>query len=131
MVLWALIAIASVAGAWLLGHFAWNYGLGSLGPEARLYAKMTRLGWLGGIGRKSDQTPTGVCRPHGQDLVPSVSDGASLIAWAYAAVRYGTVEEDEERQEAVEEAWNSIRFSLFRRIFGQFGASARAQPETE
>ncbi len=128
--LWALIAIASVAGVWLLGHYVWNYGLGSLGPEARLYGKMTRLGWLGGIGRKADQTPMEYAAQMGS-LVPGVRDGASLIAWAYASVRYGAVEEDEERQEAVEEAWNSIRFSLFRRIFGQFGASARAEPETE
>ncbi len=128
--MWALIAIASAVGGWLLGHFVWNYGLGSLGPEARLYGKMTRLGWLGGIGRKSDQTPMEYAGRIG-GLVPGVSDGAYLIAWAYAAVRYGTVEEDEERQAAVEEAWKSIRFGLFRRIFGQFGSSARAQPETE
>lgn len=129
-VLWALVALAAVIGAWLLGHFVWNYGLGSLGPEARLYGKMTRLGWLGGIGRKSDQTPLEYAA-HMGSLVPNVRDGASLIAWAYASVRYGTVEEDEERQAAVQEAWNSIRFSLFRRVFGQFGTSARAQPEAE
>ena len=128
--LWALIALACVAGAWLLGHFAWNFGLGSMGPEARLYAKMTRLGWLGGIGRKPDQTPLEYAA-HLSRLVPSVSDGASLIAWAYAAVRYGSGDEDEERQEAVAEAWNSIKFGLFRRIFGQFGSSARAQSEVE
>ncbi len=128
--LWVLIAIAAVAGAWLLGHFVWNFGLGSLGPEARLYAKMTRLGWLGGIGRKPDQTPLEYAA-HMGSLVPNVSDGASLIAWAYAAVRYGSGDEDEERQAAVAEAWNSIKFSLFRRIFGQFGAGARAQPEAE
>ena len=128
--LWALIAVASVVAAWLLGHFVWNYGLGSLGPEARLYAKMTRLGWLGGIGRKSDQTPLEYAARMGS-LVPSVSEGASLIAWAYASVRYGTVTEDEERQAAVEEAWDAIKFSLFRRIFGQFGTSARAQTEAE
>ena len=128
--LWVLIALACVAGAWLLGHFVWNFGLGSMGPEARLYAKMTRLGWLGGIGRKPDQTPLEYAA-HLSRLVPSVSDGASLIAWAYAAVRYGSGDEDEERQEAVAEAWNSIKFGLFRRIFGQFGSSARAQSEVE
>lgn len=128
--LWALIALAGVAGAWLLGHFVWNFGLGSMGPESRLYTKMTRLGWLGGIGRKPDQTPLEYAAHLGR-LVPSVSDGASLIAWAYAAVRYGSGDEDEERQEAVAEAWNSIKFGLFRRIFGQFGSSARAQSEVE
>ena len=129
-VLWVLISVASVVGAWLLGYLAWNFGLGSLGPEARLYAKMTRLGWLGGIGRKPDQTPLEYASQMGA-LVPGVSDGASLIAWAYAAVRYGSGDEDEERQASASEAWSSIRFSLIRRIFGQFGPSAPGQPETE
>ncbi len=128
--LWGLVAIATVAAAWLLGHFVWNFGLGSLGPEARMYAKMTRLGWLGGIGRKADQTPLEYAAHMGR-LVPAVSEGAGLIAWAYAAVRYGTVKEDEERQAAVEEAWASIKFRLFRRIFGQFGAIGRPQAEAE
>ena len=128
--LWALTAIAALAGVWLLGYFAWNFGLGPLAPEARMYAKMTRLGWLGGIGRSPDQTPMEYAAKVGR-LVPSVHEGASLIAWAYAAVRYGSAEEDEERQTAVADAWKSIRFSLFRRIVGRFGSAAQAQPQTE
>ncbi len=127
-VLWALIAIGSLFALWLLGNLAWNFGLGSLGPEAKLYAKLTRLGWLGGIGRRPYQTPMEYASQVGQ-VVPTVHGGASLIAWAYAAVRYGSADEDEERQAAVTEAWKSIRFSLVRRIFGRFGASAQAQTE--
>ena len=125
---WTLIAVASLFALWLLGHLAWNFGLGSLGPEAKLYAKLTRLGWLGGIGRRANQTPMEYAA-HVGHLVPSVQSGASLIAWAYAAVRYGSADEDEERQAAVMEAWRSIRFSLARRIFGRFTASAQAQTE--
>ena len=126
--MWALLVIASIFALWLLGYLAWNFGLGSLGPEARLYAKLTRLGWLGGIGRRSNQTPMEYAAHVGR-LVPSAHDGASLIAWAYAAVRYGSADEDEERQVAVSEAWKAIRFSMVRRIFGRFGASAQAQTE--
>ena len=127
-VMWALVAIASIVGLWLLCYLAWNFGLGSLSPEARLYAKLTRLGWLGGIGRRPYQTPMEYAAQVGQ-TVPAVREGATLIAWAYAAVRYGSADEDEERQTAVTEAWKAIRFSLVRRIFGQFGA--RPQPQTE
>ena len=76
--MWALLVIASIFALWLLGYLAWNFGLGSLGPEARLYAKLTRLGWLGGIGRRSNQTPMEYAAHVGR-LVPSAHDGASLI----------------------------------------------------
>ena len=127
-VMWTLIAVASLFALWLLGYLAWNFGLGSLGPEAKLYAKLTRLGWLGGIGRRPNQTPMEYAA-HVGHLVPSVQGGASLIAWAYATVRYGSADEDEERQAAVMEAWRSIRFNMARRIFGRFTASPQAQTE--
>ena len=127
-VIWALIATAAMAAVWLLGYMAWNFGLGPLGPEAKLYAKLTRLGWLGGVGRRPNQTPMEYAAHVGL-LVPSVHDGASLIAWAYASVRYGSSDEDEERQVAVSEAWKSIRLRLVRRIFGRFSSSGQVQAE--
>ncbi len=126
-VMWALIVIASIIALWLLGYLAWNFGLGPLGPEARLYAKLTRLGWLGGIGRRPNQTPMEYAAQIGR-LVPSAHDGATLIAWAYSSVRYGSAEDDDERQAAISETWKSIRLSMVRRIFGRFSAGARAQP---
>ena len=127
-VMWALIAIASLIALWLLGYLAWNFGLGPLGPEARMYAKLTRLGWLGGIGRSPNQTPMEYAAHVGR-LVPSAHDGATLIAWAYSSVRYGSAEDDDQRQAAISETWKSIRLSLVRRIFGRFSAGAQAQPE--
>ena len=127
-VIWALIATAAMAAVWLLGYMAWNFGLGPLGPEAKLYAKLTRLGWLGGVGRRPNQTPMEYAAHVGL-LVPNVHDGASLIAWAYASVRYGSSDEDEERQVAVSEAWKSIRLRLVRRIFGRFSSSEQVQAE--
>ena len=126
-VMWALIVIASIIAPWLLGYLAWNYGLGPLGPEARLYAKLTRLGWLGGIGRRPNQTPMEYAAQIGR-LVHSAHDGATLIAWAYSSVRYGSAEDDDERQAAISETWKSIRLSMVRRIFGRFSTGARAQP---
>lgn len=126
-VMWALIVIASIIALWLLGYLAWNFGLGPLGPEARLYAKLTRLGWLGGIGRRPNQTPMEYAAQIGR-LVPSAYDGATLIAWAYSSVRYGSAEDDDERQAAISETWKSIRLSMVRRIFGRFSTGARAQP---
>ncbi len=126
-VMWALIVIASIIALWLLGYLAWNFGLGPLGPEARLYAKLTRLGWLGGIGRRPNQTPMEYAAQIGR-LVHSAHDGATLIAWAYSSVRYGSAEDDDERQAAISETWKSVRLSMVRRIFGRFSTGARAQP---
>ena len=125
---WALLAIALVAGAWLIGYLLWNMGLRSLKPEARLYAKMTRLGWLAGAGRRPHQTPLEYGRRIGQ-LVPSASDGAMTIAFAFAAARYGSADMDDDALDELSDAWRSIRFGLARRVFGRFVPSSQSSQE--
>ena len=94
-----LIPIAVVLGSagalWLVWSFIWNFGLGPLGPEAKLYAKLTRLGWLAGIGRRLGQTPIEYGRLV-SDTLPSVSEGAEKIAMSYAVHRYGNRASDAE-----------------------------------
>ena len=127
---WVLLAIAVVAGVWLIGYLLWNMGLRSLRPEAQLYAKMTRLGWLAGAGRRPHQTPLEYGQRIGQ-LVPSANDGAMTIAFAFAASRYGASEADDEALDELSDAWRSIRFGLARRVFGRFVPSSQSSPSPQ
>ncbi len=109
-------ALGSAAALWLVWSFIWNFGLGPLGPEAKLYAKLTRLGWLAGVGRRRGQTPIEYGHVVGE-TVPSVSEGAEKIAASYAVHRYGNRTSTEESIQEVTDAWKSIRLRLVGRVF--------------
>ena len=115
-----LIPIAAVLGTggavWLLWSFIWNFGLGPLGPEAKLYAKLTRLGRLAGVRRHRGQTPI----EYGSlvaSTIPSVSEGAEKITTSYAVHRYGNRESTEESVQDILESWKGIRLKLVGRVF--------------
>lgn len=108
-------AVAAVV-AWLLWMAAWNFGLRGLPPEARLYGKMTRLGWLAGAGRRPNQTPIEYAARLAQ-AVPTAGDGVREIAATYARAKYGGRQPSEDEREAVETAWRDIRFAIARRAF--------------
>ena len=115
-----LIPIAAVLGTagavWLLWSFIWNFGLGPLRPEAKLYAKLTRLGWLAGVGHHRGQTPI----EYGSlvaSTIPSVSEGAEKITTSYAVHRYGNRESTEESIQEIVESWKSVRLKLVARVF--------------
>ncbi len=110
------IAAAVVAVVWIIWSVIWNFGLGSFGPESRLYAKLTRLGWLAGVGRRFDQTPMEFGARIGR-TIPDANEGAMKIAVSYAAHRYGGRQADEDEQGALIEAWKEIRFMLVGRMF--------------
>ena len=115
-----LIPIAAALGSagvlWLVWSFIWNFGLGPLGPEAKLYAKLTRLGWLAGISRRRGQTPIEYGRLVA-GTIPSVSGGAEKITASYAAHRYGNRTSTEESIQEVADAWKSVRLRLVGRVF--------------
>ncbi len=119
-------AIGSVAAVWLLWSFIWNFGLGPLGPEAKLYAKLTRIGWLAGMGRRPGQTPI----EYGAFIsaaVPGTATGATKISETYAVLRYAPKTpneevldedgQDEDGEDELSRAWKSIRLKLAGRVF--------------
>ena len=109
------IVVAALVGLWTVWSVVWNFGLGSLGPEARLYTKLIRLGWLAGLGRRPSQTPIEYGARVGE-AVPNTAVHAMAIATAYAARRYGNRDEDDdERREALVESWKGIRLPLVAR----------------
>ena len=110
------IVAGTVAVLWIIWSAIWNFGLGPLSPESKLYAKLTRLGWLAGIGRRSDQTPIEFGARVGR-TIPDAGDGAMRIASSYAAYRYGGRQADEDEQGTLLDAWKEIRFKLVGRMF--------------
>lgn len=128
-----LIPVGVVAGVaavlWAIWSLIWNFGLGSLGAESRLYAKLTRLGWLAGVGRRSAQTPIEYGARVG-GAIPEANDGAMRIASSYAAFIYGGRQVDDEDRDELLAAWKAIRFKLvgrmFRRLIPQPSQEARA-----
>ena len=110
------IVVGVIGGVWIIWSVIWNFGLGYLGPESRLYTKMTRLGWLAGVGRRHDQTPIEFGARVGR-AIPDAGEGAVRIATSYAAHRYGGRQADDDEQDALLEAWKEIRFKLVGRMF--------------
>ena len=114
-----LLAVAAGAagavGAWLLWSAAWNFGLRGLPAEARIYGKMTRLGWLAGAGRRPSQTPIEYADRLAQ-AAPSAAEGARKIASAYARAKYGDRPPSDEEREEVEAAWRGARLAIAARI---------------
>jgi len=95
----------------------WNFGVRGLVPEAQIYAKMSRLGAIAGLGRQSNQTPTEYAHALALAL-PAVSGHSRLVATRYSAVRYGAQAsppkqgEQEQQGEALAAAWETIRRAL-------------------
>ena len=123
------IATGVVAALWIIWSLIWNFGLGSLGPESRLYAKLTRLGWLAGIGRRSAQTPMEYSARIGR-AIPEANDGAMRIATSYAALMYGGRQANDDDRDELLASWKEIRLKLvgrmFRRLIPQPSQEARA-----
>ena len=118
------IVVGTLAVIALLARFLWNLGLGGFSTEERLYAKMSRLGFIAGLRRRPHQTPWEYALVIGQ-AVPSAADGVRHISARYAAARYGrhaTQNDDDPDDVAVDElntAWNHARWSLIGRAFGR------------
>jgi hypothetical protein len=98
----------------------WNFGIRGLAPEAQIYAKMSRLGVVAGLGRASNQTPREYAHALGLAL-PALSGESGLVVTRYSVVRYGAQaspdehrepEEEVEQGEALADAWKTIRRAL-------------------
>ena len=101
------IGLAAIAAIALATWFAWTRGLGD-GPGERDYAKMSRLGTLAGIGRRSNQTPIEYSITLGQ-AIPRIAAGAHALGWAFARGRYAGQRPREDGIEDLNNAWRSIR----------------------
>jgi len=76
----------------------------------RMYAQFLNLCIDLGIPRRAAQTPLEFL-PIAVDLMPSNRFDMTMLTEAYLRVRYGSIPENEEEYQAVEEAWKRIRES--------------------
>ena len=122
------IGMASAAALALALYLLWNQGLWGKDRAVKAYSKMGRLGVLAGLPRRRQQTP-GEYADSITRSIPEAAEGAEHITTAFSRRRYGFREDDEEADEAVEQAWRSIRWSLarqtLRRILRMGGGQAR------
>ena len=119
----------------------WHFGMGTLSAAERSYVKMSRLGWLAGLGRLPSQTASEYAA-NVASSIPAVGSDALAIARGYEATVYSgrTVEElgssrdvfiealrqtrhgiEEGRapDATYEAAWRRVRSGLIRRAFGR------------
>ncbi len=105
------IVVAILALMGLSARFWLSYGLGGLSPEARLYAKMGRLGLIARVRHRSSQTPWEYATVVGL-VAPDAADAAWSIANSYAASRYGGRQPDVDGLTELQAAWKQVRRSL-------------------
>ena len=111
------IGIGALAGLWLIGWAVWTGSLSNATPTERTYTKMSRLGSMAGLGRRSHQTPMEYATGLG-NAIPAIAIGALDVARAFAASRYGKrvlMEPDDQDPEAPDEMWKGIRGRLLTR----------------
>jgi hypothetical protein len=121
------IVLGAVALVWLVLYTAWNTGLVTASPVEKAYTKMSRLGSLAGIRRRSYYTPIEYAKLLGA-AIPTISSNARNIAQAYARDRYAGQGLSDVEQEQMDVAWKRIRGDLFARAlrrFMPFGGSQR------
>ncbi len=119
------VALAIVAAIWAAARLLWTRGLGNATPAERVYTKMGRLGTLAGLGRQSHQTPIEYATFVG-DAIPKAASGAQLVAWRFAAVRYGKREPADDLG-SLNDAWKSIRGGMLSRILRRLVPLGKSQ----
>ncbi|MCH8308936.1 MAG: DUF4129 domain-containing protein [Chloroflexi bacterium] len=124
----ALIALGTLIVLFLIFQVAWNFGLGSMTIEERIYTKMGRLGWMAGTGRQPQQTPWEYAAAIGLVAV-NATEGARKIASQFAISRYGHQEPDENELEELGKAWKNVRMRLIGRAFRRIIPQPSEQPQ--
>ena len=109
-----VIAAAAVTGLWVMIWLMWTRGLAKATSIERLYTKMSRLGTLAGLGRRSYQTPMEYAMTLG-NAIPAIAADAQKVAWAFATGRYGRQELRGEDLSDLKEAWSTVRGRLLAR----------------
>ena len=118
------IALGMFAVIWIFLQAAWTLSLIHSTAVEKAYAKMSRLGTLAGISRRINQTPIEYADSLGS-AIPNAAPGSRRIAWAFTGDRYGRQDITDEDQIELEQAWKSIRLSLFVQMFKRLLPTSR------
>ena len=108
----ALVAFAAIAFS---GRLAWNWGLGGIEGNARLWAKSQRLAGWARLGGRSAETPREWSRRVGEAVAQP--EAASSLATAYEETRYGRPDLERADAEETQSAYRRLRNTLFATVF--------------
>ncbi|MFN0146704.1 MAG: transglutaminaseTgpA domain-containing protein [Dehalococcoidia bacterium] len=114
--IWSLIGVLLVfATAAFSGRLAWNWGLGGIEGNARLWAKTQRVAAWARLGSGSAETPREWSRRVGEAVAQP--DAASNLASAYEETRYGRPDLERVDPEETQSAYRRLRNTLFATVF--------------
>ena len=108
----ALVALVAVAFS---GRLAWNWGLGGIEGNARLWAKCQRLAGWARLGGRLAETPREWSRRVGEAVAQP--DAASNLATAYEETRYGRPDLERADPEETQSAYRRLRNTLVATVF--------------
>lgn len=116
ILIWSLAgALAAVAVAGLSGRLAWNWGLGGLHGDRRLWAKTQRFAGWARLGGRESETAREWSRRVGSAI--ERPDEAKRLAEAYEETRYGRPDLERSDPEATKSAYIRLRNTLLPRVF--------------
>ena len=114
--IWSLVgALAAVAALVLSGRFAWNWGLGGIEGNARLWAKSQRLAVWARLGGREAETPREWSRRVGGAVAQP--EAASSLATAYEETRYGRPDLERADPAETQSAYRRLRNTLAATVF--------------
>jgi hypothetical protein len=122
------IVLGTLIVLFLISQVAWNFGLGGMTAEEKIYTKMGRLGWFAGVGRQPSQTPWEYAAAIGL-VATNTTEESRKIASLFAVSRYGHREPDEKELEELSEAWKNVRTGLIARAFRRTVPQPSEQPQ--
>lgn len=108
----SLLAVGAIAS---VGYMSWNWGLGSLPPQSRLWAKAQRLSRWAGFATEDGETPYEWSKRLGRGV--GQEDAARTLARGYEEARYGRRQDaDAPVDERSLGAYRELRGALVRMI---------------
>lgn len=115
MIVWALAGLlTAVAASALAGRIAWNWGMGGLEGQARLWAKTQRLAGWAGLGTRPAETPREWSRRMGRAI--EREDAARTLSAAYEEARYGPPGASRVEETEAEGSYRNLRGALFAKL---------------
>ena len=110
------IALGAVLVIALTAWGIWERSLAKATPSERAYIGMNRFGFLAGIRRRPDQTPTEYATAVA-GAVPRAAGAAQAIAMTFGVGRYAGREPSGDELDQLSSAWKGVRNGLLGRMF--------------
>jgi hypothetical protein len=108
---WAVWTGGSLVAMLIVTYSAWWISLRGLTPGRRAYTKLSRIAWLFGLGRESNQSPSEFAARFSQ-VSPAVLQSAARICGAFTIETYARPGAPSGDRGELEAAWRQCVFGL-------------------